>query len=150
MQGAGWSPLPLGDPLPAAGVQRTLAASWSGSRVRTHPLCVGAGCGKLIRPEKRVICLALEKSDESQEGSEAPGHPLSPSSLAPPRTCVGLGDAGAGPRSRPCRLDLLRLGYWVLDLGLGLAGWQGKREKAVSKGVPTPLGTREGTRDTPT
>lgn len=71
----------------------------------------------------------------------------------PPNTCVGLGDTGAGPRSRLLRLGLLSLRYWVLHLGLGLAGRQGKREKAVSKRVSPPLlGTqqREGTRDTPT
>lgn len=81
-----------------------------------------------------------------------PEPPLPAGNPDPLHTCVGLGDAGAGPRSRLLRLGLLSLRYWILHLGLGLAGRQGKREKAVSKRVPPLLGTqqREGTWDTPT
>lgn len=149
-RGAGWSPLPPGTLCPLWGRKGSQELLGVGPESGLTPPCGCGACGKLIRPEKRVICLALEKSDESQEGSEAPG-PSPRRQPRPPRTCVGLRDAGARPRSRPHRP--LRLGpqcleYWILHLRLGLMGWQGKREKAVSGGVPTPCG-RVGTWDTP-
>ena len=146
-RGAGWSSLPPGTLCLLGGAQRIPAASRSGSRVRTHPPRWGAGFGNLISPEKRVTGLALGNSDESQKGSEAPGPPGQ--QPGPPRTCVGLGDTGAGPRSRLRRLGLLHLRNWIFHLGLGLAGRQGEREKAVSTGVPPPQHPAERGHGTP-
>lgn len=142
-RGARWSPLPPGTLCPVrghGGSRQRLGAGLS----LDSPLGVGAGCGKQIRAKKRVICLALEKSDESQEGLEAPGPPRW--QPRPPRTCVGLGDMGAGPLSWLCRLGLQCLRCWILHLGLGLVGRQEKREKGVSEGLQTPLApSSEGT-----
>lgn len=140
VQGCWMRPSPPKDPLLGGrrSPRRLLAEGAKHSLTPPSPPSRGAGCGKRIRAEKRVICFALEKLDGSQEGSEAPNH--LPDSPVPPCTCVGLRGAGAGPRSRPLRLGHLHLGQRELHLGLGLE--RGKRENVVGKGVPILLSTQ--------
>lgn len=117
-------PISPRDPLPAKGAQRIPAGP------HPEPPQRAWGCGKLIRHEKKEICSALQNSDGSQEGSEAPS-PI-PAARTPPHLCGAGGCQGWIPIPIPAVL----VGSpepRVLDIpsqaGTGWAGKKGDSEE---------------------
>ena len=112
-------PISPRDPLPAKGAQRIPAGP------HPEPPQRAWGCGKLIRHEKREICSALQNSDGSQEGSEAPS-PI-PAARTPPHLCGAGGCQGWIPIPIPAVL----VGSpepRVLDIpSQAGTGWAGKK-----------------------